>query len=252
MYRVIINSINSNDINLLTTNTTKSKFFINWSRMIPEGKYELSFTYASQQTQTILSNNNALLKLNFINYSSYDLDKTSFILGNLNVKGKSDLDNNSNTLLTYLDASLTDNKPIILERPNDGELIIEIVNKDNNYWSDDLTVYNGAAVVQTGAIPTTQAILRNLITRARFIIGSQIIYNTGNYIYCKIRDYLTGYGLSQYGDGTYSIYTPNSAFPTSGLSVRTGGTVNQSGVTYDLGRGNPPAHYILILNFKKI
>lgn len=252
-YKIVINSKNGEnqlsgtDVNDVLNTLSNSVYFplVHWDRMLPEGKFKLTWTYTASGNVLKASNIAKIKLLGFRNDNTFETTSNNgsasiLDLGILKVRGNTlENDNNTNTNVCYLDANLDDNKPIYLERrPNNGPLTIQILKPDNSLWYDDTGRKTGAGVISKGNPAFTTLGIRDIPTNVRLFIGCKIIRESNQAIFSKITDYETGFGAPSSGGTVFNYSCPaNSGFATGGI-------------TNGINPSNPPAHYILQLNFE--
>lgn len=219
--------------------------FVYWDRMLPEGKYKLTWTYTGS--------GNMLQGKRYpkVRLEGFRIDNTfettlnngaqsNIDLGILKERVFFDSDNNTNTNVGFLTAGLDDNEPIILEkRPENGSLVIKILNEDNTLWYDDTGRITSGGIMSKGSPSFTTMSVRDIPNNTRLIIGTKLIRESNQVDFAKITDFGTGFGAPS-GGGT------NFTYSCTATGIATGG------LTIGLNPSNPPAHYILQLNFEKI
>lgn len=251
-YKIVINSANGqNQItgtssNVLGTLSNSVYFpFVNWSQMLPEGKYKLTWTYTGSGNM-LRANKPAKIRINgLIVNNCYEPNSnggvsTNIDLGYLKCGGlKLYSTNNTNNNVGFLYASLNDNPAIILNsRPHNGPITIEILDQNNNLWYDDTgrIVQATADLVGSTTNVAGNTIIRNMPAAMRVFIGTPLWWHTANppSKYTKLINFnASGRGAPT----TYNTYTGTTAFATGGI-------------TYRIDPSNPPGHYILQLNFE--
>lgn len=258
-YKILFNSANGQNqltgtdyTTSLTTLSNSVYFpFVHWDRMLPEGKFKLTWTYTGSGN-VIKGGKYAKIRLeglridNTFETTSNNGAANNIDLGILKEKIKFDNDDNANTNVGFLTTDLDDNEPIYLERrPDNGPLTIKILNPDDTLWYDDQGTFVGG-FFRKSPQTSTNLVIRNIPYNARLFIGSQVYYNSGNALYNKILDFGSGFGNGEVPPGT-----PNSYLGTeyTYLALPIGFTT--SGVTNRF-LPNAPGHYILQLNFEKI
>lgn len=239
-YKILFNSKNGeNQMTSINTETNSVYFpFVHWDKMLPQGKYKLTWTYTG--ASNIIKQNN-IPKLRFIGFKNDNTYNTTqnngaeantLDLGTLKTEYVMDADGNAATNVSFLTASLDDNEPIYLDsRPHNGALTIQILNELNQLWYDDMgTAVGGFA---RGGIANYN--LTDMNTQMRVNIGTIIWWNSANSKFTKIVDYNDSFGI--YSPTYYSYKTNGSGFATSGIGMR-------------VDPSNPPGHYILQLHFE--
>lgn len=220
-YNFIINSENR-----LSGTRSNATFNINWSSLMDEGEYLLTFTFTGT-TQLLVGNYNALVRMNGLSFNNFEITNTangatsSNILGCLRFNGSLGFNQ-----IGYLASSFTDNPPIhLLNRPNINQFNITINNTiNNNSWVDDSVAGAGTATLSG----TTLTIVTQ--TAGTLIIGSPVVISSTTY---TITNYVTGNG----GTGTYT--------------VDTSGTISTA-TAFTVAARQPLGPYILELCFEKI
>lgn len=148
-YNIVVNSNFCTSATAGNANSDKN-YYIDWTSVLPQGEYELSFSFISEATDTINALNNIpLVYIDFLSQANIDAVQPGFqatasqFLGMLYP-----------TLIhqptdsCILRAEQSSNNPIFLvNRPYNNEFRVQILNNANPAvaWTDDATIPNPPA-----------------------------------------------------------------------------------------------------------
>ena len=138
-YNVVLNSQYSTTDTLLN-NTTNKNYYIDWSSLLPDKKFKLSFTFMSETNFITQLNAIPLVTIDFLNQAYIDICQPQFQATSSNILGMlfcTYLDPNAH--LAYFRADKNFNQPIYLSRPSQNNFNVRVINNDNPpaFWTDD-------------------------------------------------------------------------------------------------------------------
>lgn len=221
IYNVVLNSNNK------TSGTnSNANYYIDWSAVMPSGKYYLHFNYMGS-ANTYVGNKNAQLLISGLSthvHTSGQGAPTTQYIGML--KPIVLIAGSTNTALLFAEDNTS--APIYLEnRPLNNNFNVQVLDNFGNPFTDNAIAGAGTASYVTGTGVLTVATQ----TASTIIIGTVLTIGGNSY---TILSYGTGIG----GVGTYNCAT---------------GLTNVATATaYTSPAGNPPAPYILNLAFEEI
>lgn len=139
-YNVVVNS------NLCTPETsgnfnTDKKYYIDWSAILPQGEFELTFSFMSECNVIITLSNLPVVYVDFLSQANIDICQASYQASSSTILGllfPTSLDTNAH--LAYLKADKNFNPPVYLvNRPYSNNFNIQILNNNvpPTKWLDD-------------------------------------------------------------------------------------------------------------------
>lgn len=139
-FNVVVNS------NLCTPETagnanTNKNYYIDWSAILPQGEFELTFSFMSEVNVITTFLNLPLIYVDFLSQADINICQASFQATNSNLLGlvfPTNID--PNTHYAYLRADKNFNQPIYLvNRPYSNNFNVRILNNSNpgTSWLDD-------------------------------------------------------------------------------------------------------------------
>jgi hypothetical protein len=139
-YNVVVNS------NLCTPDTagnpnTNKNYYIDWSAILPQGEFELTFSFISEVNVIHTFLNLPMIYVDFLSQANIDLCQASFQATSSNLLGLVfPINIDPNPHYAYLKADKNFNQPIYLvNRPYSNNFNIRILNNSNpaTSWLDD-------------------------------------------------------------------------------------------------------------------
>lgn len=148
-YNIVVNSNFCTSGTSANANSDKN-YYIDWTSVLPQAEYELTFSFISEATNTInVLNNIPLVYIDFLSQANIDAVQPIFqatasqFLGMLYPTLIHQPSNSS-----FLRAEQSSNNPIFLvNRPYRNEFRVQILNNENPpvAWTDDATIPNAPA-----------------------------------------------------------------------------------------------------------
>jgi len=245
-YNLILNSYNGLNQQTIETLTSSVTYDVQWDRFLSEGRFKLTWSYISSGNTL---RNREIAYINVLGLildsnkevsSTSDGAKTSLCLGIV----KNNIIQQSGTSLNVgsLNADLDDNPAIYLNsRPANGPLTINILDQYGNPFLDDSIRFGNTLGFANRGTDTTLVGMRDV--SARFILGYPLVRSSDGLTFSKVLDFIDpasggGFGEPTGGGTIYYYRSINSANTgASNINIRSNG-------------GNPPANYILTLNFE--
>lgn len=139
-YNVVVNSNFSTPETAGNSNTDK-KYYIDWSAILPQGEFELTFSFISEVNVITTFLNLPVVYVDFLSQANIDACQASYQATSSTILGlvfPTNID--PNTHYSYLRADKNFNQPIYLvNRPYSNNFNIQILNNSNppTKWLDD-------------------------------------------------------------------------------------------------------------------
>lgn len=216
IYQLILNSKDA----ITGSTTSNAKYYVDWASFLPEGKYNVSFTYTSA-SNTLNTSKYPVISINSLYGSVFTSSLNAGAPSSLQI-GYLKQNMITTTTMTF-QADLATNPPLYLKsRPLNNNFNVCIFDNSGSEYLDSATGAGTATLSGTTLTIATQ-------TSGTLYIGTKITLSSVDYI-------ITAFGT---GTGALGTYTVNKS-----------GTVSTAAAYTAIGA--PPAAYTLTLAFEKL
>lgn len=136
MFNIVLNSQNSSIFS--SANASNKTYLFNWTN-IPQGRYELNFTYRGLNNADLVASDSPQVFISFTGMSTYqattlETSRISQFMGSLRIDTHA-------AAQAYFYANQNDNPPIFLTSRPDGPIIMRVL---NGAFSDFFTTAAGS------------------------------------------------------------------------------------------------------------
>ncbi len=139
MYNVVLNSQYSTT-ETLTNDTVNKNYYIDWSAILPDKNFKLTFSFMSETNTITQLNAIPLITIDFLNQANIVLCQSKYQATSSNILGMVFCTYlNPTSSLAYFRADTNFNNPIYLSRPRQNNFNVRVINNDNPpaFWTDD-------------------------------------------------------------------------------------------------------------------
>jgi len=138
-YNVVLNS-NYCTLETASNPNTNKNYYINWSAILPDKSFKLSFSFISKSNFIQSMANIPIITIDFLNQGNIDICQPTYQASSSNILGivfPTYLDPNAH--LAYFRCDKNFNNPIFLSRPRQNYFNVQIIDNNNpsSLWLDD-------------------------------------------------------------------------------------------------------------------
>lgn len=216
VYQLILNSKDA----LSGSTTSNAKYYVDWASFLPDGEYNVSFTYTSG-SNTLNTSKYPVISINSLYASVFTSSSSSGAPSSLQI-GYLKQNLITSTTMTFQADLATNSKLYIKSRPLNNNFNVCIFDNSGSEFLDSATGGGTATLSGTTLTIATQ-------TSGTLYLGTKLTLSSVDYL-------ITSFGTGTGGIGTYTVNKSGSVGTAAAYTTS----------------GNPPASYILNLAFEKL